>query len=255
MGGLIARAAAVIAAVAVLGAAAACAAAGRAGAGPLVGPGAGRNAGATVRVGLIDSGLGASDPTGHGTAVAAVLRSGASGRGVPLRLVAFPDVNRAGFGQPLVMARAIRRAGAARMRVVNISQTIPGRAGRVRRALAAEPETLFVVAAGNEGLDLGEPGLERDPCSAPQPNVVCVGELGPGGRPAANSNHGAGVVEAWAPGPGGTSFAAPRVTAHAAALFFHHPEWTVAQVRAALLRGPGEPRRGSSPVPGRAARR
>ncbi|HKZ15549.1 MAG TPA: S8 family serine peptidase, partial [Solirubrobacterales bacterium] len=137
----------------------------------------------------------------------------------------------------------------------NISQTIPGRAGRVRRALAAAPDTLFVAAAGNEGLDLAEPGLERDPCSAPRPNVLCVGELGPGGRPAANSNFGLGVIDAWAPGPGGTSFAAPRVSAHAAALFWRHPSWSVARVRAALITGPDAPRRGSSPVPGRAARR
>ncbi|HXF29893.1 MAG TPA: S8 family serine peptidase [Solirubrobacterales bacterium] len=196
---------------------------------------AGSASAAPVRVGLIDSGIGAGDPTGHGTAVAKMLRGSAAARGARLRLVAFPDVNRAGFGRPLLMARAIRDASAARMRVVNISQTIPGRAGRVRRALAASPTTLFVVAAGNDGLDLAEPGLDRDPCSAPQPNVVCVGELGPGGRPAANSNFGPGVVDAWAAGPGGTSFAAPRVSAHAAALFFHHPTWTVARVRAALV--------------------
>jgi subtilisin family serine protease len=232
-------------------------AAGTAGAAGLADPAGARAAtGADgVRVGLIDSGLGATDPTGHGSAVAAVLRESARARRVPLRLVPFPDLNRAGFGQPLLMMRAIRRASAAHVRVVNISQTIPGRAGRVRRALAASPATLFVVAAGNEGLDLAEPELERDPCSAPQPNVVCVGELGPGGRPAANSNFGPGVVDAWAPGPGGTSFAAPRVSAHAAALFWRHPGWTVAQVRAVLVRGPDGPRRGSSPVPGLAARR
>jgi subtilisin family serine protease len=198
---------------------------------------AGTASAAPVRVGLIDSGLGAGDPTGHGSAVAAMLRESAAARGTRLRLVSFPDVNRAGFGQPLLMARAIRRAAAAHMQVVNISQGIPGRAGRVRRALAASPATLFVVAAGNDGLDLAEPGLDRDPCSAPQANVVCVGELGPGGRPAANSNFGPGVVDAWAPGPGGTSFAAPRVSAHAAALFWRHPAWTVASVRASLLSG------------------
>jgi hypothetical protein len=190
-----------------------------------------------VRVGLIDSGLGADDPTGHGNAVAAVLRQAATRRHVPLRLVSFPDVNRGGFGQPLLMARQIRRAGAAGMRVVNISQAIPARAGRVRRALAAVPQTLFVVAAGNEGLDLDQPGLERDPCSAPQPNVVCVGELGADGGPAASSNYGAGTVDLWAPGPGGTSFAAPRVTARAAAVLWRHPDWVPAQVRAALLGG------------------
>jgi subtilisin family serine protease len=208
-----------------------------------------------IRVGLIDSGLGASDPTGHGSAVAAVLRGAAAARQVPLRLISLPDVNRAGFGQPRLMARAIRRAGAARIPVVNISQTIPGRAGRVRRALAAAPGTLFVVAAGNEGLDLSQPGVERDPCSAPAPNVICVGELAAGGGRATISNYGSGIVDTWAPGPGGTSFAAPRVSARVAALLHHHPDWTPARVRAALLTGPGGPRRGSSPVPDRAGRR
>jgi subtilisin family serine protease len=190
---------------------------------------------APVRVGVIDSGLGPSAPSAHGNAVAKVLRGSAAARRVPLRVVSLPDVNRAGFGQPHLMARAIRRAGSLHIRVVNISQAIPGRAGRVRRALAASPGTLFVVAAGNDGLDLAEPGLDRDPCSAPQPNVVCVGELGPGGGPAANSNFGPGVVDAWAPGPGGTSFAAPRVTAHAAALFWRHPSWSIARIRTTLI--------------------
>jgi subtilisin family serine protease len=191
-------------------------------------------AAAPVRVGVIDSGVGAGDPTGHGSEVARTLREAAAARQVPLRLVSFPDVNRAGFGQPRLMASAIRRAAASRMRVVNISQTIPGRSGRVRRALAASPETLFVVAAGNEGLDLTEPGLERDPCSAPLRNVVCVGELGPGGGPSGSTNVGAGVVDAWALGPGGTSFAAPRVSAHAAGLLWRHPQWGVARVARAL---------------------
>jgi subtilisin family serine protease len=194
----------------------------------------GAAAAAPVRVGVIDSGVGAGDPTGHGSEVAATLRASADARRVPLRIVSLPDVNRAGVGQPRLLAAAIRDAAAARLRVVNISQTIPGRSGRVRRALAAAPHTLFVVAAGNEGLDLAEPGLDRDPCSARTANVVCVGELGPGGRRAASSNFGAGVVDAWAPGPDGTSFAAPRVTAHAAALLWRHPAWSVARVARAL---------------------
>lgn len=193
---------------------------------------------APVRVGLIDSGLDAADPTGHGSEVGTVLRESAAARHVPLRLVSFPDVNRVGIAQPRLLARAIRRAAAARMRVVNISQVIRGRSGRVRRALAAAPETIFVVAAGNEGLDLDQPGLDRDPCSAPQPNVICVGELGRSGRCTAASNHGAGTVDAWAPGPGGTSFAAPRVSARAAALIWRHPDWTPTQVRASLLASP-----------------
>ncbi len=198
---------------------------------------------APLAVGLIDSGLGPGAASGHGAEVAAVLRGAAAGR-VPVRVVSYPDVNRAGFAQPRLLARAIRRAAADGVRVVNVSQTIAGRAPRVRRALAGAPRTLFVVAAGNEGLDLDQPGLARDPCSAPLPNVVCVGALGRDGEPAGFSNYGARTVRAWAPGaaagnPGsaGTSFAAPRVSARAARLVHAHPRWPVARVRAALLRG------------------
>ncbi|HVW46444.1 MAG TPA: S8 family serine peptidase [Solirubrobacterales bacterium] len=213
-------------------------------------------AGRAVAVGVIDSGIGAGGAGGHGSGagghggeVAAVLRGAAAARGVRVHLVSLADVNRSGAGQPRLMAREIRRAAAAGLRVVNISQTIRGRAGRVRRALAAAPDTLFVVAAGNEGLDLAEPDLERDPCSAPQPNVICVGELRPGGARAANSNHGNGIVDAWAPGPGGTSFAAPRVAAHAAALLRRHPTWSTRRLRVALVVGRGgraEPGKGRS---------
>jgi subtilisin family serine protease len=185
-----------------------------------------------VRVGLIDSGLGASDPTGHGSEVAAVLSEAARGR-APVRIVSYPDVNRAGIAQPRLMAAAIRRAAADGVRVVNVSQTIPGRAPRVRRALATAPRTLFVVAAGNEGLDLDQPGLDRDPCTAPLPNVVCVGALGADGERAPFSNFGPRSVDAWAPGAG-TSFAAPRIAAVAAALVRAHPSWPPSRLRHSL---------------------
>jgi hypothetical protein len=47
-----------------------------------------------------------------------------------------------------------------------------------------------------------------------------------------------GIVDVCAPGPGGTSFAAPRVSAPATALFWRQPGWSVGQVRAALVAGP-----------------
>lgn len=74
---------------------------------------------------MIDSGIGATDATGHGSAVGAILRR-AAGAGV--RIVSYPDLNRAGFAQPPLMAQAIRRAAADGVPVVNISQTIAGRA-------------------------------------------------------------------------------------------------------------------------------
>lgn len=189
-------------------------------------------AAAPVRIGLIDSGLGPGDPTGHGTAVGAALRRSLGG--TPARILAYPDLNRAGFPQPRLMAKAIREAAADGVSLVNISQTIPGRAPRVRRAIAAAPRTLFVVAAGNEGFDLDALDLERDPCTAPARNVICVAATDGNGL-ASFSNRGRISVDAAAPGAG-TSFAAPKITAGAARLLATHPDWSLGQVRRATIR-------------------
>jgi subtilisin family serine protease len=117
------------------------------------------------------------------------------------RIRSYPDLNRAGFAQPRLMAAAIRRAAADGMRAVNISQTIKGRAPRVRRAIAAVPEVLFVVAAGNEELDLDALGLDRDPCTDPAPNLICVAATDRAGL-ASFSNRGGNSVDAAAPGDG-----------------------------------------------------
>jgi thermitase len=188
---------------------------------------------APLAVGVIDSGVGAADATGHGSAVAATLR-GALGPGVRARIASYPDLNRAGFAQPRLLARAIRRAAADGVRVVNVSQTIRGAAPRVRRAIAAAPETLFVVAAGNEGLDLDRLRLDRDPCTAPSPNVICVAATARDGELARTSNRGCDSVDVAALGPA-TSFAAPRVAARAATLLWHHPDWGGEELREATV--------------------
>ena len=181
---------------------------------------------------MIDSGIGKTDPTGHGTAVAAVLRE-AVGERTRARIVSYPDLNRAGAGQPRLMATAIHRAAADGIRLVNISQTIRGVAPRVRRAIAAAPGTLFVVAAGNEGLDLDALRLDRDPCTVPAPNLICVAASNAAGNGLAPfSNRGRTSVDAAAPGAG-TSFATPRVTAAAARLLWAHPRWSTVRLRAA----------------------
>jgi Subtilase family len=190
---------------------------------------------APVRVGVIDSGVGAGDATGHGSAVATVLR-GAVGDRARVRVLSFADVNRAGFAQPRLMAGAIRRVSAAGIRIANISQTTSGRAPRVRRALAAAPSTLFFVAAGNEGLDLDRLRLERDPCTAPGANVVCVAATGADGALAPFSNRGATTIDAAAPASA-TSFAAPLVAAQAARLLWAHPGWDTGRLREAVLAG------------------
>lgn len=186
-----------------------------------------------LAVGVIDSGVGAADATGHGSKVAAVLR-GAVGSGARVRIASYPDLNRAGFAQPRLMARAIRRAAADGVRVVNISQTIRGAAPRVRGAIAAAPGTLFVVAAGNEGLDLDRLQLDRDPCTVPAPNVICVAATDEDESLSPISNRGRDSVDVAAPGHA-TSFATPRVAGRAATLLWWHPGWNAGELRAATV--------------------
>ncbi len=188
---------------------------------------------APLRVGVIDSGIGATDASGHGSAVASVLRR-AVGDGARVRIVSYPDLNRAGFAQPRLLAGAIRRAAADGVRLVNISQTIAGRAPKVRRAIAAAPRTLFVVAAGNEGLDLDRLHLDRDPCTAPAPNVICVAATDARGALLPSSNRGRDSIDAAATATA-TSFAAPKVAGRAASLLWRHPGWTVSRLRQAVV--------------------
>jgi hypothetical protein len=190
---------------------------------------------APLPVAVIDSGVGAADATGHGSAVASILRD-AVGGGARVRLVSYSDLNHAGFAQPRLIASAIRRASAAGIRIVNISQTIAGRAPKVRRAIAAAPQTLFVVAAGNEGLDLDRLGLDRDPCTVPAPNVICVAATDDSGALLPSSNRGRDSIDAAASATA-TSFATPRVAARAARLLWRHSDWDTGRLRTRTIAG------------------
>src|SRR5690606_1298097 len=102
-------------------------------------------------------------------------------------------------------------------------------------AIARNPDTLYVVAAGNDGEDLDSGGTPTYPCMYGLPNVLCVGASTGQDKPAGFSNFGRYSVDLFAPGervvaslphepgddPGfwyldGTSLATPMVAATAA---------------------------------------
>ena len=60
------------------------------------------------------------------------------------------------------------------IRVVNASLAGTAAAPVVSDVIAQHPNTLYVVAAGNDNLNL-DGGATSFPCEAPQPNVLCVG--------------------------------------------------------------------------------
>ena len=194
-----------------------------------------------------------ADPSGHGTHVAGLVAglggNGIGSAGVCWRCTFLPvDVYREdGRGTLEDLADGMEFA-AARARIVNLSLESPVTSDDVADAVAAHPDRLFVVSAGNGGRDVD--AAPSYPCAIPAPNLVCVA-ADDDGLPAEGANWGARTVDLAAPGvslvssaPGGgtsvmtgSSFSAPLVSGTAGLLWSWRPDATVAQVRDAILAG------------------
>src|SRR5918994_5225111 len=103
---------------------------------------------------------------------------------------------------------AIAYACAQGAHVINASWGGPGFSQALSDAIAACPDTLFVIAAGNGGFD-GE-GDDNDvepiyPCNDAAENVLCVAATGQNDRLAPFSNFGLSSVDLAAPGVGTVS--------------------------------------------------
>ena len=154
---------------------------------------------------------------------------------------------------PTAVADAVRHAGAHGARVANASfglraATTHAERDAIAAALAAAPNTLFVVSAGNTARD--NDAQPRYPCNFDAPNLLCVAATDANDALWPSSNYGATSVDLAAPGTGvhvttnrtngpvdGTSYAAPLVSGAAALYFSHHPTATVADARRAILTG------------------
>lgn len=186
----------------------------------------------------------------HGTRVATILLAEAPrARLVPYRFKA---------GAFDVFARIVEHiaSGPARIVALPLGGHRKSDWEPLRRAMAAHPELLFVVSAGNDGRNIDERPVY--PAAFGLPNALVVTSTDAFGRLARGSNWGPGTVDVSTPGEqlptidhagtrlvaSGSSFAVPRIAALAARIGAAHPDWTTPQLRqaivAAAVASPGE---------------
>lgn len=146
-----------------------------------------------------------SDADGHGTHVAGTIGAvgnnalGVTGVNWDVGLVGIRVLDpRSGTSADI--AAGFAYAGQLGLPVVNASLGGP-RSQVEADAIRLAPGTLFVVAAGNDTLDVDDPeGAGEYPCAFPFENVICVAATGNVGDLAVFSNWGAESVDLGAPG-------------------------------------------------------
>lgn len=155
-----------------------------------------------------------------------------------------------GTGKPEMIINAIKYAEANGASICNLSSGTLTSYPELNEVIK-NSKMLFIVAAGNG--DTNDIGYSLDvnpvyPAALPYDNIISVANLLFDGSLDESSNFGPVTVDIAAPGSfivstvpngygvmSGTSMAAPMVTGVAAMLYSSHPDWTILDVKNAIL--------------------
>ncbi|HUA44949.1 MAG TPA: S8 family peptidase [Solirubrobacteraceae bacterium] len=199
------------------------------------------------------------DENGHGTHVSGIIAAaqnngvGVSGVAPGAHVMPLQALDASGGGTDTDVAAAFNYAGDNNVPIVNASLggTTPSQV--VEQAIAAHPNTLYVVAAGNDGTDNDSPSTPFYPCDLTEANVICVGASDQNDQPASFSDYGPNSVDLFAPGVNilstwlssggyaqyaygdGTSMSTPMVSATLALMLARNPSLSAAQLKSDLL--------------------
>jgi subtilisin family serine protease len=152
-------------------------------------------------------GSGDNDPldlNGHGTHVAGTIGArgndayGVAGVSWDVKLMPLRVLDRDGVGEFWSAAKAFAYAGQKGAHVVNASLGGDGAPQVVSDAIASAPNTLFVVAAGNDASN--NDATPQYPCAYTHSNIVCVAASTSHDELSSFSNWGATSVDLAAPG-------------------------------------------------------
>lgn len=170
----------------------------------------------TLRVGVIDSGLDINDPRlsshlcstghkdftgtglqdnhGHGTHVVGLIQKYAKNANYCIIILKYWDNN--AKDPSTYYIRALKEASRLGAKIVNSSGGGAGFIEQEYRTIKSHPNTTYIMAAGNDGLELREGTCGYFPACYRLPNIIAVGALARGAGTLDSSNYGP-YVDAW----------------------------------------------------------